>query len=116
MDKKRLETYKKKLEAKREELQKMMALAEEEGRSADDATQDIADRAANSYTKEFLFSQSNHDRDILALVDEAMERLESGEFGVCVNCAKDLQQKRLDAVPWTKHCIECQEKQEQGLL
>lgn len=116
MDKKRLDYYRKKLEAKHEELHHMMALAEQEGRAADDATQDIADRAANSYTKEFLFSQSNHERDILALVDEAMERLKGPEFGVCLNCQKDVQQKRLDAVPWTRHCIECQEKQEKGLL
>lgn len=116
MDKKRLEYYKKKLETKREELQHMMALAEEEGRAADDATQDIADRAANSYTKEFLFTQSNHERDILALVDEAMERIKSGEYGSCVNCQQEMQQKRLEAVPWARHCVECQEKQEQGLL
>jgi DnaK suppressor protein len=116
MDKKRLDYYRKKLEAKHEELQHMMALAEQEGRAADDATQDIADRAANSYTKEFLFSQSNHERDILSLVDEAMERLKTPDFGVCLNCQKDVQQKRLDAVPWARHCIECQEKQEKGLL
>lgn len=116
MDKKRLEYYKKKLETKREELQHMMALAEQEGRAANDATQDIADRAANSYTKEFLFSQSNHERDILALVDEAMERIKSGDFGSCVNCQQEMQQRRLEAVPWARHCVECQEKQEQGLL
>jgi DnaK suppressor protein len=116
MDKKRLEYYKKKLEAKREELQHMMALAEQEGRAADDATQDIADRAANSYTKEFLFSQSNHERDILALVDEAMQRINTGEYGSCVNCQQEMQQRRLEAVPWARHCVECQEKQEQGLL
>ncbi|HKZ51935.1 MAG TPA: TraR/DksA C4-type zinc finger protein [Candidatus Acidoferrales bacterium] len=116
MEKKRLDYYKKKLEAKREELQHMMALAEEEGRASDDATQDIADKAANSYTKEFLFSQSNHERFILQLVDEAMERIKNGGYGTCVHCREEVQQKRLEAVPWARHCIACQEKQEQGLL
>ena len=116
MEKKRLEYYKKKLEVKREELQHMMALAEEEGRASDDATQDIADKAANSYTKEFLFSQSNHERFILQLVDEAMERIKNGGYGTCVHCREEVQQKRLEAVPWARHCIACQEKQEQGLL
>lgn len=116
MDKKRLEYYKKKLEAKREELQRLMALAEEEGRATDDAAQDVADKAANSYTKEFLFSQSNNERDILHLVDEALERVKNGGFGECVACHEEMQQKRLEAVPWTRHCLACQEKQEQGLL
>ena len=116
MDKKRLEYYKKKLETKRDELQRLMATAEEEGRAADDATQDIADKAANSYTKEFLFSQSNNERYILQLVEEALGRMKNGGYGECVACHEEVQQKRLDAVPWARHCIACQQKQEQGLL
>lgn len=116
MDKKRVEYYKKKLEVKHEELQRMMALAEEEGRAADDATQDIADKAANSYTKEFLFSQSNNERFVLELVDEALARIKNGGYGECLACHEEMQQKRLEAVPWARHCLSCQEKQEQGLL
>src|SRR5467141_3168082 len=63
MDKKRLEYYKKKLLARREELMKIIARTEEEGRAADDdPTVDLADKAANSYTKEFLFGMTNTDR------------------------------------------------------
>ena len=116
MDKKRLELYKKKLEAKREELLRTMAQAEQEACAADDATQDIADKAANSYTKEFLFSQSNNERFVLALVDEALVRVRNGGFGLCVHCQSEIQQKRMEAVPWARHCIACQQKQEQGLL
>ncbi len=116
MDRKRLDFYKKKLEAKREELMRMMAQNEQEAMAADDATQDIADKAANSYTKEFLFSQSNNERFILNLVDEALKRVKNGGFGLCVQCSEEIQQKRIEAVPWTRHCISCQEKQEQGLL
>jgi hypothetical protein len=59
MDKKRLEYYKKKLVARREELMKTIARTEEEGRQADDdPTVDLADKAANSYTKEFLFGMT----------------------------------------------------------
>ncbi len=116
MDRKRLDFYKKKLEVKREELMRMMAQNEQEAMAADDATQDIADKAANSYTKEFLFSQSNNERFILNLVDEALKRVKNGGFGLCVQCSEEIQQKRIDAVPWARHCIACQEKQEQGLL
>jgi DnaK suppressor protein len=117
MDKKRLEYYKKKLTAKREELVRNIARTEEEGRQADDdPTVDLADKAANSYTKEFLFGQTNHDRFLLQLTEEALERIKENNFGLCVNCQEELQLKRLEAVPWTRHCITCQEKQEQGLL
>ena len=86
-------------------------------RTADDeATQDVADRAASSYNKEFLFSQSNNDRQLLNMVDGALARIREGSFGECVSCGKEINAKRLEAVPWTRHCIECQEKAEKGLL
>jgi DnaK suppressor protein len=117
MDKKRIDYYKKKLLAKREELLKNIARTEEEGRAADDdPTVDLADKAANSYTKEFLFGQTNHDRFILQLVNEALGRMKDGNYGQCVHCQEEVQQKRLEAVPWARHCITCQEKQERGLL
>ena len=117
MDKKRLEYYKKKLLARREELMKTIARTQEEGRTADeDPTVDLADKAANSYTKEFLFGMTNTDRKILNMIDAALKRIQVEEYGVCANCQEEMQQKRLEAVPWAKHCISCQEKMEQGLL
>lgn len=117
MDKKRIEHYRKKLEAKREDLARIIVRTEEEGRAADDdPTVDMADKAANSYTKEFLFNQTSTDRFILHLVEEALGRMKNGEYGECVHCHDEIQVKRLEAVPWARHCITCQEKQEQGLL
>jgi DnaK suppressor protein len=117
MDKKRLEYYKKKLQTKREELARSIQRTEEEGRSADDdPTVDLADKAANSYTKEFLFGQNNTDRTTLQQIDDALTRIRTNNFGVCLNCETELQQKRLEAVPWASHCTVCQEKHEQGLL
>ena len=117
MDKKRLDYYKKKLLARREELTKTIARTQEEGRTADeDPTVDLADKAANSYTKEFLFGMTNTDRSLLNLIDAALKRIQEEEYGVCANCQEEMQQKRLEAVPWAKHCIACQEKMEQGLL
>ena len=117
MDKKRLEYYKKKLVTRREELVRGIARTEQEGREADeDPTVDLADKAANSYTKEFLFGQTHNDRSLLGLVDEALIRIREETFGECIACQEELQQKRLEAVPWTRYCITCQEKMEQGLL
>ncbi len=117
MDKRRLELYKKRLLERKEQLLDTVSKTEQDGREADEeAAQDIADKATNSYTKEFLFKKSNDDRFILQLVNEALDRIENGDFGVCVACGGEMQQKRLEAVPWARHCIDCQEKQEQGTL
>lgn len=117
MDKKKVEYFKKRLLTKQEELLRLVTKSEKDGREADEeATQDIADKAANSYTKEFLFHQSDGNRRVLQLVNEALGRMREGTYGQCVACEEDVQQKRLEAVPWARHCIECQEKQDQGLL
>jgi DnaK suppressor protein len=117
MDKKRQEIYRKRLLERQIQLFDTVSKTEQDGRQADEEpAQDLADKASNSYTKEFLFKKSNDDRFILHLIDEALRRMEDGAYGVCVACGGEMQQKRLEAVPWARHCIECQEKQEQGLL
>ena len=117
MDKKTLEYFRKRLEVRQQELRRMVSRTEQDGRTVDeDSAQDIADRAASSYTKEFLFHQSNNDRQLLAMVESALDRIRQGTFGECISCGKEINAKRLEAVPWTRHCIECQEKLEQGIL
>ena len=117
MEKKRLEQYKKRLLERKEQLQDIVSKLEQDGREADEEiANDVADKATNSYTKEFLFKKSNDDRFILQLIQEALERMDAGEYGTCVACGGEMQQKRLEAVPWARHCIDCQEKQEQGVL
>ena len=117
VEKKRLDYYKKKLLARRDELVKTITRTEEEGRQADDdPTVDLADKAANSYTKEFLFGQTSSDRNMLNMIDEALKRIRGNDYGNCMICHEEMQQKRLEAVPWAKHCISCQEKMEQGML
>jgi DnaK suppressor protein len=117
MDKKKLESFKKRLETRQQELRRMVTRTQQDGRSADeDTAQDIADKAASSYNKEFLFHQSNNDRQLLQMVEGALVRIREGDFGECISCGKEINPKRLEAVPWTRHCIECQEKLEKGML
>jgi RNA polymerase-binding transcription factor len=117
MDKKKLDQFKKRLETRKDELRRTVSRTEQDGRTVDEGSaQDIADKAASSYTKEFLFHQSNNDRQLLAMVDGALSRIREGNFGECISCGTEINAKRLEAVPWTRHCIECQEKLEQGLL
>jgi DnaK suppressor protein len=117
MDKKKLDTFKKRLETRQQELRRTVTRTQADGRTVDeDTAQDIADRAASSYNKEFLFSQSNNDRQLLQMVEGALIRIREGSFGECISCGREINPKRLEAVPWTRHCIECQEKLEQGIL
>jgi DnaK suppressor protein len=117
MEKKRLEQFKKRLEERRDQLRRNVSRTAEDGRRPDEeATQDVADRATSSYNKEFLFHQSNSERQLLQMVERALSRIQEGSFGQCIACGRDINPKRLDAVPWTRHCIECQEKLEQGTL
>lgn len=87
----------------------------EQGREAiaEDA-QDTADQAVFSYQKELLFTRGTHDHGQLSLVKSALERLKEGSFGECVECGNQIGAKRLEALPWTPYCIDCQEKVERG--
>lgn len=117
MDRKKLDTYRNLLAEKQQQLQRLVSKSDQDGREADEeGTQDVADKAANAYTKEFLFHQSNDNRQLLTLVTEAMDRTKNGSFGICVECGQEVQSKRLEAIPWARHCIECQEKQDKGQL
>jgi DnaK suppressor protein len=117
MENKKLKTYREKLIQKKEEILVAYNKNKNYGKEADEeGAQDVADKAASSYTKEFLFSLSNNERDVLQLVEEALARVNTDGFGVCVVCEDEMDRKRLEAVPWAKRCLSCQEKQEQGLL
>jgi DnaK suppressor protein len=112
-----MKQYEAKLLERRNQLLNMVERTEDYGREADrDVSQDPADKASNSYTKELLFSQSTTERNMLKLIEEALVRINDGSYGECANCGEDIQPKRLDAIPWTPHCIRCQELVEQGLL
>lgn len=117
MDTRKLKAFRDKLVHKKQEILEAYNKNKTYGKEADEeGAQDIADKAANSYTKEFLFSLSNSERDLLNLVDEALGRIDGRRYGVCVVCDDEMDKKRLEAIPWAKHCLSCQEKQERGLL
>ncbi len=115
---KELKSFQKKLLEKREELIVAVQKTETYGREADaeGEAMDIADKASSSYTKEFMFSKSNTDRQLLQRVTEALERIEAKSFGECVNCEEQVERKRLSAVPWAHLCLKCQELEEEGKL
>jgi DnaK suppressor protein len=116
MDGKKLDYFKDKLLRKQLSLTDMVQRTEGYGREKDQNIQDVADMAVESYTKEFNFGKSSGDRHILQLIREALDRIEDKSYGICINCENAIQPKRLEAVPWTRLCIQCQDLLEKGLL
>ncbi len=75
-------------------------------------TLDIADQAASAYTKEFLLSLGDAERRLLRQVDAALEKIRLRAYGTCEKCGQEIAIKRLEAVPFAKYCIACQEEEE----
>jgi DnaK suppressor protein len=113
MKKKEIEVHRKKLEARRSELVRKLSEFRNESKTVEtDVAQDLADKAESSYTKEFLLSLSDAEREQLFQIDAALKLIQKGDYGHCQLCQKEIGKKRLNALPWTPLCIECQEKSE----
>jgi len=116
MNKKDKDEFRKLLAAKKESIiRKLTDTITESKEMESNVAQDLVDKAETSYTKEFLLSLTDGERDQLLQIDEALKRLEHCEFGVCQVCSKEIGEKRLKAIPWTPLCIDCQEKAEEEL-
>jgi DnaK suppressor protein len=115
---KEMEKYRVALLAKQRELTDAYATVKGESREAPggDGTEDYIDYAVNSYAKEFLLSLTELDRKQLILVEDALRRIDRGEYGRCMQCGDPINPKRLEVQPWARHCVRCQELEEQGLL
>src|SRR5262245_24167655 len=117
MSKKEMEKYRRLLEEKKANLSVDIAKtrsAEEE--TSEELTQDIADKAVSSYTREFLYSLTDGERSTLLQIDDAIGRIDGASYGLCLSCGSLMTEKRLNAVPLAPYCLDCQELSEKGLL
>ena len=109
-----LERLKQKLMVKRREL--LSGVREQHANSLEsgsDGIQDIADQATNSYTKEFLLSIGDAERQLLKQVDAALEKIRLKKYGLCDRCGEKIGEKRLEALPFARLCIACQQEEEE---
>jgi DnaK suppressor protein len=112
-----LSHFEHKLREQQTSLQQSLLSAVEQGReNTPDDSLDVADQAVASYQKEMLFSQGTHGHLQLTRIRAALARIAEGNFGECLNCGKTIGIKRLEALPWTPYCIDCQEKIETGQI
>jgi DnaK suppressor protein len=78
--------------------------------------EDLVDQATDSQAREVVYALSSAEGNMIRLIDGALERLDEGEYGVCISCGEPIQKRRLQAVPWATLCVPCKELQEQGVL
>jgi DnaK suppressor protein len=106
MNKTELNKYKAMLQARQAELSAGLRNRED---IAIEKTPDALDEVQLAGERELAIR--NLDRDSIALrnVKGALARVADGSYGVCLHCDEEIKTKRLDAVPWTKYCIKCQE-------
>jgi RNA polymerase-binding transcription factor len=81
---------------------------------ADSGPGDVIDEFSGSSSKEAVFATHSRNRTQFRKVEAALERLATGDFGICAACGGAIGLKRLQALPWANNCIECQEQSEQG--
>jgi DnaK suppressor protein len=68
--------------------------------------------ASDNYDREFSLGLASNERKFLNELDEALNRIEDGTFGICDDCKGQITKIRLKAVPSAKLCIKCQQKKE----
>lgn len=75
-------------------------------------TEDEGDLASISHERELLYNLHESDYARLRYIEQAIKAMDRGDYGECVRCGEDINEKRLEAVPWATTCIRCQEETE----
>ncbi len=75
-----------------------------------EAISDMYDLADDERERQFSIILCNRDREKLALIDEALERIEEGTYGICEECGLKIPEGRLRVMPFARYCITCQSK------
>ena len=72
---------------------------------------DLADQASGNNEVHIQLKLKQTDAKILQAIEEALWRIEKGTYGICRDCSEPIAPARLAAIPWTRVCITCKEKQ-----
>ena len=106
MNQTEFEKYKRMLEVKQAELSGGLRNRDE---IVIEKTPDALDEVQLAGERELAIRNLDREANLLRQVRDALRRIADGSYGVCLHCEEDIKPKRLDAVPWTKYCIRCQE-------
>src|SRR5689334_1245062 len=106
MNQTELNKYKAMLEARQEEYSAGLRNRED---IAIEKTPDALDEVQLAGERELAIRNLDRESSMLRNVRGALARIADGSYGICMHCEEDIKPKRLDAVPWAKYCIRCQE-------
>ena len=115
-NKKSLDTYRKLLVDKRRAitgtLNNLQSGIDGSDLARSAASGDSADMGSETFEADFALSIMQSEGDVVQQIDEALERIEGGNYGQCTSCSRRILKARLTAIPWTSCCIDCQRKAE----
>jgi len=115
VDKRTIARFKKILLKEREQIVgEVKQIVESSKEMGQDGIQDIGDEAANIYNKQVLLSLNENERLRLKEVDESLDRIENGTYGICDECGGPISLKRLEVRPVAKYCVPCLTNLEKG--
>ncbi|HEX6803791.1 MAG TPA: TraR/DksA family transcriptional regulator [Terriglobales bacterium] len=106
--------YKQLLDTRFLELQTAVAKADEQARVDMETHADIVDRATSDFERESALSRKALAQQAIQTLMLARERMLEGTYGKCAECGGEIGTKRLQAIPWARYCVKCQEKAEQA--
>ena len=75
---------------------------------------DTADFAEKSHEEWIYLKKNSFDTELLREIKDALERMRDGSYGTCMDCGMPVSKKRLEAIPWARFCVSCQERRQTG--
>jgi DnaK suppressor protein len=111
MNRRDLDRYKRVLVEKRDEISVTIAGAESPIPAAGGYRGDTVDQANANTEAELQIHLHQTDARLLRAIEEAIARIRDGTFGTCEICSNPISRARLEAVPWTRHCRDCKERE-----
>jgi DnaK suppressor protein len=110
-----LNSVKTRLQEKESELLRLITTLEQNAReSVASEVEDPIDRVVSSEGKAGSFREATLEHRTLVDVQEAMQRIDQGTYGTCVDCGRPIEPARLEAVPWAAYCLAHQEKHDRA--
>ena len=109
MPSKKSDHFKQILEDRIAEQERIVANAEQELRAFSVRQPDAADQAAAEYERQASTFKATAARQTIRVLQQAVERIRQGKFGECLQCGGEIEPKRLEAIPWARYCLKCQE-------
>lgn len=108
-----VERFRQKLESQREEAKRLLRrTAEQQKGLSVERPPELGDFCIESAARDYLFERVSQQRRLLNRIERSLEHIHAGTFGECITCGEEIPRKRLNAMPWTEYCLQCQGERE----